>query len=182
MADGDSLTSGFGEISPYTSEMTLNLVWQKFNVAIAGETLANMLANAPTVVDPKFKTGFKNVVVIWGGDNDFTINGQTASQVYTTMTSYVAARHAVGWQVVVATTLSRSPSTFDAAFKVPYNTLILANTAGADGVVDFSGTPLGCNGCYTNLTYYQSDQIHPNQTSITNIEAPFISAGVNALP
>jgi hypothetical protein len=138
-----------------------------------------MYANAPTTVDPHRQPGGRNVVIVWGGTNDIAVNGSTPAMVYAIMTSYIAARHAKGWQVVVPTMISREG--FESQ-KNAYNALILANTAGADGIADFTGTQLGCGGCWSTSGLFQGDGVHPNQTGITTVEAPVISAAVNALP
>jgi hypothetical protein len=178
VADGDSITSGDLAPTPYTSYLALNGAWNIINWGIPGETLATMLANAPANIDRLYVTGQKNVVVIWGGTNDFFF-GTSVSTVYADMTSYVAARHAVGWKVIVPTMLSRAG---EETQKNSYNALILANSAGADGIADFTGTPLGCDGCSTNATWFNSDKLHPTEAGVTTYEAPIIGAAINALP
>jgi len=145
--------------------------WTVFNYGVNGESLATMLANAPTVVDPRFTSAHPSVDTVWGGTNDIA-SGATVAATYANMVSYVAARHAVGWKVIVPTMLSRVGLDVQ---KNAYNALILANTAGADAIADFTGTPLGCDGCYTNSTWFQADGIHPTQAGITTYEAPIIS-------
>lgn len=187
LADGDSITvgqenGGSSPPTPYTNYIGTYLTgpgWTVKNIGIGGETLATMLANAPTNVDPFIIPGTgTNVVVIWGGTNDFSENGASVSSVYANLTSYIAARHAVGWKVVVPTMISRD--NLDSQ-KNAYNALIKANTAGADGIADFTGTTLGCDGCYSNTMWFQ-DGTHPTLLGITTIEAPIIGAAVNAIP
>jgi hypothetical protein len=182
VADGDSITLGFqdsGPFYPYTNIINLNQgPWFIFNNGVSSETLATMLANAPTTVDPFYgPPGSGNCVVIWGGTNDIT-NGASPATVYADLVEYVAARHAVGWKVVVPTMLSRVGEDVE---KDEYNALILANTAGADAVVDFSHTPIGIDGGYSNLTYFNADQIHPTPLAISEYEMPLIQAAVNSL-
>jgi lysophospholipase L1-like esterase len=177
VADGDSITVGAGTPTPYSKQLTLTHSYLIFNTAVTGETLTTMYANAPTVVDPLFGTR-RSVVVIWGGTNDLG-DGTTAAVVYSTMQNYCAARQAKGWRCVIATMLSRV--SLDAR-KNDLNNLIEANHSWADGLADFTGTALGCDGCYANSTYFQADGIHPVESAISSIEAPTISAAVNALP
>lgn len=137
-----------------------------------------MLANAPTNIDPLYNSSSpKNIVVIWGGTNDIA-NSQQPADVYANLVSYVAARHAVGWKVLVATMLSRIG--WDSK-KDQYNALILANTAGADGIINFTGTSLGCDGCFSSATWFNPDGIHPTTIGVTSIESPIISSGINSL-
>lgn len=157
--------------------MTVNENWLFINLGVSGETLATMLANAPTAVDPLYTHGVKDLVVIWGGTNDLD-DGSTVASVYANLTSYVAARHAVGWKVIVPTMLSRIGLDTQ---KNAFNALILANSAGADGIADFTGTPLGCDGCYANTTWFQSDGVHPTALGVTTYESPVISKATNVL-
>ena len=122
-----------------------------------------------------FAPGQKNVVYMWCGTNNIA-GGQTAAQTYTALSSYIASAHAAGFTVITATMISRdNPAGLDVA-RAQYNALILANTAGADAIVDFTNTPLGCNGCASNLIYYNSDKIHPNNTGEYNVEVPLFQA------
>ncbi len=176
VADGDSITTGFGAF-PYTNSILLDESPQRIaNVAVFGETLATMLANAPTNVDPLYAPNGNNIVIIWGGTNDIAL-GATPAATYANLTSYVAARHAVGWKVIVATMLSRFQLETQ---KNTYNALILANTAGADGIADFSGTPLGGDGDWANPIYFQADGVHPTTFGVASVEVPVMQTAVNA--
>ncbi len=64
--------------------------------------------------------------------------------------------------------------------KNQYNAFILPNTAGADYVVDFTNTVLGCDGCNANTTWFM-DGIHPTEQGVTQIEVPLFQAAVDAL-
>lgn len=181
VADGDSITFGVGTSNPYTSFLAPTggaANWSINNKGIAGETLATMLANAPTNIDPWFNPNLaKNVIVIWAGTNDIATAHQPVD-VYANLISYVAARHAKGWKVVVVTMLSRVG--WDQK-KDQYNALIEANTAGADEVVVFDSTPLGIDNGYANPLWFNPDEIHPLTVGVTTYEAPMISTAVNAL-
>src|SRR5262249_38912334 len=109
---------------------------------------------------------------------DIAGTGATPAQTYANLSAYIAAAHATGFKVITATMLSRVG--LDSQ-KNAYNTLILANSAGADFVVNFTGTPLGCDGCYANTTYFTGDQIHPQFFSRQTIEAPAFQSAVNTI-
>lgn len=186
VAVGDSITIGFNGKTPYTSLLTLNK--SPFNVVnqgLGGETLATMLSEFSTKTVYQFIGGIPNYVGLWAGTNDFANSGATVAGVYANLTSYVTAVHNAGGKVIVATMLSRTGTnpvggeTLDTD-KNNYNALILANTAGADGIVDFTGTPLGCDGCYANTTWF-TDGVHPTQLGITTYEGPIWSTAINAL-
>ena len=84
----------------------------------------------------------------------------------------------VGWKVIAVTTLSHQG--FDSVIEA-YNALILADTTHFDGIVNFTAAPLGCSGCSTNTTYFQTDTLHPTQFAVTSIIAPGISSIVNSV-
>lgn len=145
-----------------------------------------MLTEFPTKTRAQFQAGIPNDVELWAGTNDFEQVGATVAAVYANITSYVSAVHAAGGKVIVGTMLSRTGSnpvggeTLDAD-KNALNALILANSAGADGEADFTGTLLGCDGCFANTTWF-TDGVHPTALGITTYEGPIWSAAINALP
>lgn len=175
VADGDSITTGFGAF-PYTNSILLDESPQRIaNVAVFGETLATMLANAPTDVDPLHAPNGNNIVIIWGGTNDITL-GATPAATYANLTSYIEARHAIGWKVIAVTMLSRFQQE---AGKNAYNALILANSAGADGIADFTATPLGIDGGWANPVYFQADGVHPTSFGVSSVIVPVMQAAVD---
>lgn len=190
--DGDSITVGYpGLPNPYPTLLSpVGAPWFIINGGVTGRTLATMYADGASAVDPDYSAGQRNIDVIWGGTNDFVVNGSTPAAVYAILQEYCAARRAVGWKVIVVTMISRyfpggnpvSGESIDAD-KDAYNALIRANwSTFADGLADVAANPnLGADGAYANLTYFQADQVHPTQFSITNIEAPIIGGAVNLL-
>lgn len=139
-------------------------------MAVAGQNCNTSFAQGAL-----FQPGQKNVVYMQCGTNNIA-GGQTAAQTYTALTSYITSAHAAGFTIIVATMFSRENPTGLEASRVAYNALIRANTAGADAVVDFDSTALGCNGCANNTIYFNSDKIHPNNTGEINVEVPLFQA------
>lgn len=175
---------GFGTSTSYTQNLTLSKPYNVLNFGVGGMTLAQMVTAYPTQVKPNYAVGFINVICLWGGTNDFAINGSTPAAVEALLASYVSMAHATGFKVVVATMIARTGNnpvggeTLNAD-KNTYNTYILANSYGADGLVDLTGTNLGCDGCENNATWFQSGGVHPTTLGITSIEAPAFSTAVN---
>jgi lysophospholipase L1-like esterase len=181
VADGDSLTAGAGGETPYTDFLPIYLRrsvpgWTITNLGIGGQTMTSMVANAAANVDPLFVAGEPNVVIVWGGSNDIA-GGATATTVYNQYVTYCTARRAKGFKCIVATMIDR-PSF--ATQKNALNALLLGDATHFDGVVNYTGTPLGCDGCSTNTTYFL-DTIHPTQFSIATIEGPTAAAQTNTL-
>lgn len=147
------------------------------NVAVDGSTIVQLLASYPTKVAQFYHGNAHDDVSIWASTNDIA-SGATPAQAYANLTSYIQAAHATGFKVITATMLSRVGLDTQ---KNALNSLILANTAGADGIVDFTATPLGIDGGYANPTYFTGDFIHPTLFSRQTIEAPAFQAAVLAL-
>lgn len=177
LVDGDSISAGTGTI-PYSPQLILPAKWGMRNVAVSGQTLAVAGPLAATAVDSFFVPNRVNVCIVWLGTNDIALNGTTPAATYTLLSNYIAARKAKGWKVITATMLSRV--SFETQKNV-FNPLVLANTAGADAVVDLTGTLLGCDGCSTNLGLFQGDQIHPNQTGQDTILKPAFQAAFDSI-
>jgi hypothetical protein len=169
--DGDSLTLGFGgEEYPMQLEMISELPFKLVNTGVTSRQVPAMVTAAPTVVDPHYDPSKPfNWVVVWCGTNDI-VAGETAADIYTDLTTYIAARQAVGWQVMVCTIIDRGLTGDDAGFdttRASLNTLINANTAGADAVVDLFDDARFDAGSSTDTAIYNADQIHLTGTNIT---------------
>jgi hypothetical protein len=148
--------------------------------AVNSGTVESMLATGTTVIDPLFVPGITNVLVFFGGGNDLDGGGRTPAQVYADLTTYVAARHAAGWKVVVATLVSRKATSSPAVdLKITlYDSLVKANTAGADYVIVHPNWLIGL-GASVNTTMFNADQTHLTQFAQTSIMAPAYSAAIN---
>lgn len=111
------------------------------------------------------------------GANDVGANDPNAS--YASILSWVSAAKATGYSVVVLTMISKLGGD---TFKNSLNTLIL-NGAVANGytVADMTAdTHVGCDGCYSNLTYFQADGIHPTATGESTI-AGYLETALQSL-
>jgi lysophospholipase L1-like esterase len=173
VCDGDSIT--FNGNPTYPEQLKYQQPSQIFNVAVPGQTLATMLANAPANVDTKLPPNTPGIVVIWGGTNDIG-QGTSVSDTYATLVSYCQARRAAGWKVVVVTMLSRTG--FDQQHD-QYDALIRAGWTGfADSLADVAAnSTLGADGASTNTTYFNGG-IHPTQLAYDTIIVPIINAAL----
>jgi lysophospholipase L1-like esterase len=172
--DGDSLTFGAGCLpyyafpngQDYPSQVAAALPSNGtyYNVGVGGETIAAMLANGPTVVDPKLVTGAGNVVVICGGTNDIFYSDVDP---YPNIVAYCQARKTAGWKVIVGTLGPRSDTGVPADYETKrqsVNTRIRANAISggwADAIADFGADPtIGQAGNQTDLRYFAGDNVH----------------------
>lgn len=194
--DGDSIIASNGQGSPTTDPATSFLQLPTAtayvaNLGVASKclgvgcpainvgTLQSMVATGTSVIDPLFAVGLKNIVVLFTANNDLAVGGQTPAQVITSMTTYVANRHAAGWKVLVVPSISRTATT-NAALdqqEVTLAQLILANPMGADAVIKLP-INLTSAGTSANPNLYNSDQVHPTELTHIDIFARVFSAAL----
>ncbi len=170
--DGDSLTAGSNAHNPYPSQ--LMAAWPRkipwVNLGIGGQPLSRMLANAAQNVDPLYHgEGGQQVVVIWGGTNDFALWDHTSDEVYSDLRKYADGRRQRGFRVVVLTMLPRSDGHSSALFESRRQAVNEKIRGGwedfADLLVDVAADQrLGPPGAEKNLVYFTSDRVHLNDT------------------
>lgn len=173
---GNSITFGFGAGTswPTQAETDLNLgpnfTWH--NVAVSGQTTPQMLvpATVQTQVDSKYDVVKDvNICTVWELTNDMNAGYAPALHAYERIRRYCGERRTKGFKVIVGTLLPLLPSggmfhDYDEeTLRTAVNTLIRNSWSSfADGLCDVGADPvMGAAGACGNLTYYQSDQIHP---------------------
>lgn len=201
--NGDSLTDGFGvPTADHYPSQVLDLLSASYgysysaNVAIGGQTVAQMIITAPGLVDTKYigNLGTPNIDPFWGGTNDL-YQGATAAQVITRISTYVSGRLAVGWKVIVLSILPRSqtglPVTFEAD-RQTVNASLRATypnataypriyTGASPGVIfcDVGDDPtIGQPGDELNLTYY-FDGVHLTQAGYAIVAGDYVKPAID---
>ncbi len=189
---GDSITAGSGGTGinanrfPDQALATYIYPYLYTNDGVGGRKCQDMIDNAAAEVDPHFNAlAPLNAAHLECGTNDYgTGTGQTTNPAttYAKMLTWVAARQAVGWSVVVFT-LSDS-SVVDETFRATLNASITGGAV-ANGykVADVgSDSHMGCNGCFSDTTYFL-DGTHPtvigNQIYATYLESALTAIGVH---
>lgn len=169
--DGDSLTSGLNltipETYPYKvldTEGRAN--YDGYNLGVSGQYATQIAADLATQVLPLTGVWSQNYYVLWAGTNDLT-DGASAADTYASLTSTIQAAKAAGFAVRVLTMIKRGTSGPLETKRQAYNALIVANTAGADVVIDVGA--LAEFQDVTNATYYQPDQTHITAAGATVI-------------
>ena len=169
MCEGDSLTDGnfsttASSVAPkdtYPSQLqALRTEALVVNEGAYGNLVSDVAGRAATI-DAAFRPG--GTLLLFIGTNDLAA-GTTAATLRTSISTYVAARKAIGWKVFVATLLPRTATGAAAGFETQrqsFNGALRADFSFADGLMDFGADPvIGVAGAQTNTTYFQSDQVH----------------------
>jgi lysophospholipase L1-like esterase len=131
--------------------------------AVGGRTVATMITQDPTTLDP-YCTGGNAYAFCWGGTNDLYF-GATGAELIALAQTWLTARKSAGWKVVSFTMTPRSngptPATFE-EHRQTFNTWLRANWATyAHAIVDLGADArIGDDGDETDLTYYNADRVH----------------------
>ncbi len=188
VAEGDSITAGSienipippGGLYPQLAAALLTKGTYLNVVAIPGLSCVFMDANYATRVAPYYNPNLAvNVASIMCGAND----SPPASSAYAAILSWVAKAKVTGFKVIVLTMTDASGAR--EAYHDALNPLIVAGAA-ANGyiVADMSADPfVSCDGCWMDLTYFESGQVHLNPTGLgvvaTYYETALATAGLN---
>lgn len=165
--DGNSIVYGYRAPGPGT-RISDNLASQAFsplygqgitvgNVAISGQTWANMLTTRPT-----FAAGKRNICIAWEGTNSVT-TGRTAAQAIEDAAAYCAALHGdnPAWEIITGTCIPRQggySTSFESVAALnaeldAYNTRLKSQFASVGFVavcdVRASGSPWAMGGDYS---------------------------------
>ena len=187
--DGNSIMDGLwssGASQASLFEVSTNYAYNVVSEAIGYYDTETLNANAPLVIDAYASNSYTTqIVALWEIHNSIANRGDTAAQVETALTDYASGRRAAGYKVVLATCLDSSAignGGSEDVIRNTVNTWLRANWASiADGLADVASDPtIGCEGCYTNGTYFYSDGIHLTAAGEA-IAAPYFQTAIEAL-
>jgi hypothetical protein len=163
---GYGLVAGVQQTTNYAAQTRdlLGANWDIYDRGISGQTIFDMIGNAPTHVDILFQSSaLQNILLVQGGFND-AFGGASAATIQSRLQTYLTARQAVGWKIVIAplpkSNLIGQPGDY-ATTRATVNAWIAANPSFYDAYSDFSNdTRIGTTADTTNTNYFQADQIH----------------------
>lgn len=162
---GDSITAGGKATTSGGSWASLIAGANRSNYYInTGEPSAfasDVLADAPTRFYPYSSCGVPTTCTIMLGTNDIA-NSHSAASIYANIRDIALGLKANGAsRVVIVTILPFSSGT--EAIRQSACDLLVANADGAfDAIADVRGITMGTAGNNTDTTYYNADQVHPN--------------------
>jgi lysophospholipase L1-like esterase len=182
IGEGDSITANNPSYwDLYNANALPKVVGAKY--ATSGNTVADLVARAAYVdaAIPAVKGSRKFILTVLIGHNDLIISGGNVSAFLTSLASYLDARRAAGWTVVLLTVL---PSTQYASFNAWRNS---ANTTirtwvglHCDAIADVAAdATIGADVAASNTSLY-SDGTHPTDAGHVLLE-PIVRAVVNAI-
>lgn len=148
------------------------------NYGVPGKLLSAMVTDAATTLDPLYSTARPfNVVVLWGGVNDWAGGGRTGAQCYADVVTYTAARVAVGWKVVVLTNIAANATGPQETERLDFNARLRANSSGAAyTLADPAGDARFQN--INDTTYYAADKVHLTTLGYSIIASTFAGPAV----
>jgi len=167
LAQGDSIVAGTGQTNNQNVTRwlyrSLSTAGNVFNHGSPGQTLAQMYTNRTTIY-PKYYTAARpSVVFVNGGTNDLITSGTAGATLYSGTTApLITYLQGLGYKVGIQTILPATGYTAPKeAERQAYNALVIANSAGADYVLDgASHAVMGAVGANLDTTLY-ADGIHP---------------------
>lgn len=177
IAAGDSITDGWLASTPWTSNMTLVGGYTIVNEGYYGISAQSQMGQARWRDGPLCNSYYRSMALIFAGTNDVA-NGTSPGGTIGYLMTYANQVSKAGCQAIIATMLSRTGQDTN---KDTLNTYIRQNAImGGYIVADFaSDTHLGCDGCFSNLTYFTVDGVHLTQTG-QNLVAAEASNIINA--
>lgn len=199
---GNSITFGAGATTNWVTQAAATLAlgagFTFANTAVSGQTTPQMLVPATVLAqaDSYYNAALGiNICTVLELTNDFNTGYAAVEHAYERIRCYCGERKTRGFKVIVATMPPLEPSggmfhDYDGEnlYRLPVNTLIRTTWRSfADALCDIGAdSVMGATGACTDLTYYQSDKIHPNDVGQTylangpNLFAAQIQALINA--
>jgi lysophospholipase L1-like esterase len=186
--DGDSLTFGTGapagEDYPTAVMQRLPEWLDGVNVAVPGQTWADMSSDARLQVDPLHSaTRPHNVLVVWAGTNDMR-RTLTAGRIWRELERYCRERRERGWTVVVLTVLPAWPQKGRSRFEEErrqLNSIIRDRWREvADGLADVAADPRIGDPAGPDGRVYCTDGIHHNAAG-NSVIAEVVAASLGPL-
>lgn len=163
---------------------TRTMSYDYFDVAVNGatcldrDTAASTAGGADAEVKAHQRAG--STILIMCGLNDL-FQGTSEATTLARILTYVTNRKAAGWANVIVSTLTDA-STVSEGSRAALNADILSNAVANSYTTMDPGADanVGCNGCDTNATYFQSDHVHPTATG-HGVIAGYLETALTAL-
>lgn len=182
--DGNSLTAGLkstgGNTYPAQMQTLLGTNYYVQNFGVTGQTITDMLSDVVAQIDDTHYNVIEKpcISICWEITNAVQ-TADTASDIYTKLTTYCLGRRAVGFKTIIGTCIgSANFSSGNRAKAIAVNNLIRSGwTSIADALVDCGADSRFDEAATSvNMTYYDVDGTHLNNTGYGAIAALFETA------
>ena len=161
--DGDSNTDLWDTIQQSWPDQTLahpgmiESFYFDMTQPVGGKEVYTMIANAPTLIDPKFRAG--GICIMLGGYNDIGHGHADQDSTYRLIREFCLARQAVGWYMICMTYPNGGLSVTNDSIRANWATF-------ADEMIDLGADPLiGETADHYNPVYFY-DPVHMSVTGI----------------
>jgi hypothetical protein len=187
VTEGDSITGGFGYSYPYLFGPNASPALYGVDYAVSGSGIPTLNARAAQIdgIIPPNATGRKFILSVLIGANDLSTGysgpgGTGVSGWLADLGTYLDARRAAGWKVVLCTVLPQTAAGFNAARNTANTTLRTWVGTHADALADFAADPtMGPDSAASDTSLY-ADGTHPTNAGQVILESVFRPA-VNGL-
>lgn len=185
--DGDSIAAGQGATPGHglSDQVVALLGWRGRvrNSARSGRQMAECLMLYERNVAPHAmgEEGPK-LLLIHAGDNDIRA-GASGATAFAAYAEYVARARAQGWLVIASTKLARPTFPIEKRAGLAFfNEQVLANTAGAEAVIDYAALPAFARiANRTNPDVFTADRVHPSDGGYAILAAATAPVAVRLL-
>jgi hypothetical protein len=141
-SDSNGVGTGFREQWPYIALNALTPIRNGKNFSVSGSTITDLNTRAPDVDALYDATRRNNLLVVDIGTNGL-LSYATAADWLAALKTYLSARKATGWKILVATLKPNTDPGFNTrraqALTLMYADASLTNGTVADGLIDFAG-------------------------------------------
>ncbi|RZL29497.1 MAG: SGNH/GDSL hydrolase family protein [Sphingomonas sp.] len=177
---GDSIGAGLGADNwAAIDHLDLSRSIAIHNVSVSGQWMLTGLGQRETDLFPFYDKRYPSILLIQQGTNDL-LGGNTAPYLYfNILKPFVSLSQAAGFYVAVDTILPRSDPGWMAdreheKHRIEYNTLVRANSIGADAVNDIAADPVIGDSSNPDSSPLYADGIHlrkPGQERLAIVNA-----------
>lgn len=159
--DGDSLTRGTGtDVQSYPYQ-TIDLLgrsgYDSYNTSVTGQICADLLADMTFSFAPLTGISNKLITCLEIGSNDL-VNTRSAAAIYADITTLLNNYHSGGPIALGTVTPRLAIGGAQETQRLALNALIVANSIGADGIMNFAADSRLQN--INDTTYFNGDKTH----------------------
>jgi len=181
---GDSIAAGFQASYAYINRIGYGSAVTIANqYSITGRQVAQIPTDVPNGLASLYQSGKTNIAIFERGTNDIRVNNTSGTALYSMVSSYISQYKNQGFYVAVTTLLPFTDGQDTAEHRqalADYNTLVRANSGGADAIIDFAADPtMGTYPSSPNDTTLYVDKLHPTnlgQDKLAAIVKPVINS------